>query len=546
MKKTLLLVAAATFATTSFAQRSAAVDFSSFNTKAALTAEEYPAEEVSFMKFAPEDKHKVSANATVKAWYNRPDGAFYLSCYSTEGKASYSSWYAPYLVMHPYADYTFESASTGAAVHSWKVWYQESMQPKSQVVSAVAFTNSWNLELDSVPRLTVLGTDNTASVYQLGGYNGTTAYVSSLSTYPNYPGQLSPTTTVRHAWASPKFFAAKSNRDGTVSAGSYYATVKDDAGAAAGNLLGRNTLGIDAMAVAVEKPTHPYAINAVGVRFQSLQMASDDAEATFVANIYKLSEIPAYGTSFVKVTPGEKIASVSLKVSNAMILTTPEFLKSSTNGKYSGIMRFPLESPLNVEEPILVEVTGYNTEAVTDFTSLYSADYFDEGKGELGYVKKDGVYMGIRGSYISTSRYTAPAVMMEVENPFLVWNYSSETGEAAFNEDGGEKSVEVFTYHPAAEMTLTSEDGSPVPAWVGASVSDDMSSGEFGYLSYLKVNVQPLPAGTASREAYVKIAYPGAKLVYHVVQKAEQTSITDVAESKSVKAQKVVENGQVL
>lgn len=506
------------------------------------------AQEVSFMNFGAQGAQKVETKAAVKAWYNRPAGSLYLTNYTTEGKAGYSSFYAPYLMVHPYEKTFFDDASTDATSLKWKMWYQEDLQSKTmEFDDADGFYCVWELELDTVPQLTATGSDGSQSVYQLGGFNGSTAYLSYLSSYPGYPGLLSSTTSslVRHAWASPKYFAARSNRDGSLKAGVYYATVKDAEGQSLGNLMGRNKAGIDAMAIAVEKPANPYAVNAVGVRFQSLQMASSSAEATLVANIYKVASIPSYtGEGYVTITPGEKIATSKVTLSEASILETPEFSKSTSTGKYSGILYFPLESTLNVDDAIMVEITGYNVDAITDFTSLYSSDYFEEGYGEIGYIKQDGKYMSMRGSYVNAARSTAPAILLEVENPFLTWNYADETGEGTFADQGETKTIDMFTYHPAAEMKITVDEDGKTPDWLTASASDDMSSGEFGYLTFLNVKADQLPAGTDYREAKVTISYPGAKLVYTAKQGKEATGISEV-QAQTGKPRKVLENGQI-
>ena len=520
MKKALLLVAAATIATAASAQHAAVATNASLE-NVAMAENECAAEEALSME------DNVQTAEAVKAWYNRPAGTFYLTNLSTEGKNGYSSYYAPYLMLHPYESYTFKSASTGASSQTWKVWYQERLEATSTEESGESFDRKWKLEIDTVPALTVKGADGTESLYQLGGYNGSTHYFTYISTYPGVVAQLKPSTTeTRHIWASPKFFAARSNRDGSKTAGAYYGNLS----ANAGKLLGKNTDGIDAMAVAVEKPTHPYAIKAVGVRFQNLQMASSTAQTKIVANIYAVDNIPSYVDKYVTITPGKMLATASINLSENIIVNTPEYNKSTTTGQYSGLMYIPLEENLNVEEPILVEITGYNNENIADFTSLYSADYFEEGYGEIGYVKRNGVYMSMRGSYINAANSTAPAILLEVENPYLTWNMTNETGEAAFDKDGGSKEVSIFTYYPSADMKLASEDGSALPDWVTATVEDVLNSGEFDYVSTLKVDVKPLPEGTNYREASVKISYPGAKLVYRIKQ-GEPTGVSEVAVS---------------
>ena len=107
------------------------------------------------------------------------------------------------------------------------------------------------------------------------------------------------------------------------------------------------------------------------------------------------------------------------------------------------------------------------------------------------------------------------------------------------------KKIEVFTYRQASEMKITLDDGGKTPDWLTATVDDDMSTGEFGFLSYLNVKADPLPAGVTSREATVTLSYPGAVLTYTAKQGAELTGINDVKTADATKARKVIENGQI-
>ena len=116
MKKSLLLVAFATCATSAaFAQRAASVNNFSVQNMAVVEAEECPAQDLYISNGRAAKVQKAEEETKLKAWYHRPAGSFYLSSYTTEGKASYSSWYAPYLMMRPYADYDFIGVSTNAS-----------------------------------------------------------------------------------------------------------------------------------------------------------------------------------------------------------------------------------------------------------------------------------------------------------------------------------------------------------------------------------------------------------------------------------------------
>ena len=113
MKKSLLLVAFATCATSAaFAQRAASVNNFSVQNMAVVEAEECPAQDLYISNGRAAKVQKAEEGTKLKAWYHRPAGSFYLSSYTTEGKASYSTWYAPYLMMRALKKSSFLKTKT--------------------------------------------------------------------------------------------------------------------------------------------------------------------------------------------------------------------------------------------------------------------------------------------------------------------------------------------------------------------------------------------------------------------------------------------------
>lgn len=473
-------------------------------------------------------QHKVAPKANVKAWYNRPAGTMWQTFITTDGKAYFQACYAPYLHVNPWRDVRFESLATDASSQEWKVYYRK----KASVYTTPAVTSQWGCVTDTIPVLTAHDGQGNSSVYTPAGYYDGTTYASYINAYSNYVGQYRP-GSAQHFWSSPKFFGSNSNRDGSKTSGSFIASVTDANGKAAGNLMGKNSLGLDGMAIAFEAPEHPYVINRVGMLYQCLKLA-EGVNVPMTATIYKLESVPAYtsdGTPVLMDEPGEILASATVNVSTAWLSSHREQYRTAEG--YNGILPFALSEPLEVNSAILVCVDGYNVAAMNDsFSSVYSSDYYDEGHGEIAYIKTliNGrpTFAGLRGGFLSPSRYTAPAIFIDEERRFLEFNKAEETGTWKADVVGGTQSVDIFSYLPAAQINVkvTEVDVNGVavnegsaPAWLAVNINDQLDPwGNPIGSGIVCLGLDVEPNSGQRRAAQVELSFMGAKLVYNVVQ----------------------------
>lgn len=480
---------------------------------------------------------KVAPKANVKAWYNRPAGTMWQTYITTDAKGYYQACMAPYLHVNPWKSVTFESAATDATSQEWTFFHRK----KRETYTDPSVTTQWGCQTDTIPVLTARDNRGNSSVYTPESYNkdASSKYASYINAYTNYVNQYRP-GNAQHFWSSPKFFAAESNRDGTKTSGSFTAGVTDNYGRNAGQLMGKNTVNLNGMAIAAEAPEHPYIINRVGLLYQCLKLA-EGVNVPMTATIYKLESVPAYigdGTPVMMDEPTEVLATVTINVNTAWLGSQREQYKTAEG--YHGILPFTLKQPLEVNSAILVCVEGYNVPEMNDaFSSVYSSDYYDEGHGEIAYIKTTTngkpIFVGLRGGFISPTRYTAPAVLLDEERRFIEFNKSDETGIWNVPVEGGDHNIDIFSYLPSAQVNIKvtelDQNGAVVndgaaPAWLTVSLTDQtdpwgnpIASG----IVFLDAKAEANPG--QKRAAQVELSFLGAKLVYHVTQDGTTPSL---------------------
>ncbi|MGM9869407.1 MAG: dockerin type I repeat-containing protein [Sodaliphilus sp.] len=477
------------------------------------------------------DEMKTDRNQYVKrkkaksmgtAWYHRPAGVYYAPYVTKdETPGSYSTFYVPWLHASPFSKVTFVNACSDADSWQWNS-HGYSREAKGYVWSTSTEENLERdliQEIDTVPEITAYY-GSTFSSYQLKGAKLNSAkevateYIARMLSYPDYE-YFYPT---QHLWYSPKYFAASVNRDFTKKAGSYYKTGALDAeGGTTGCWYGRNFSGVDGMCMAFEKPTHPYALRKVGMRYQMLKI---NGPVTFTAKVYKLDSIPAFNEEHsVYVNPGELLASGTVEV-------------DTSNVKDKGIMEFYLQveedglvydvTP-HIDFPILVEVSGYNVPEVESFTMLYSSDTYDEGHGELCYAKRlddqgNYIYKGMNNFFTSGTLYTGVSVFTNIQRPYMVYNYMSETGEKEFPAEGGSYTAQMYSWSCGEEWAITDEQGNELPEWVHVSYADKYVDSEYDNITDVTFAVDALPEGVAGRKCVVKMMFPGAEQFFVITQ----------------------------
>lgn len=540
MKKILLIATVATMALSANAQlRSDIVTNENETQLAVLVA---PTTECQMAGVDQASKPSKAEGDALKAYYKRPAGAFYTPFYTRDDQDGTWGYNSPWLHMTAYVPMTYVNASTGASQFAWSAWCTTGWSKEEVTSTDTDFTIEHPVVMaDSVPTLVATEGDQSASYY-LHGYNNTPAIVrSTVFTYPNWQYSTSSTANVRHAWETSKYVALRHPRyDDQTAAATYYTINSQYAadGAQKAYFFGRNTRGYDYAAIAYEKPTYPYILNHVGMKYQGLawtEEAATSGVAQITAYVYKLPEIPAYDeTNYVLAQLGDYVASGTASLSAALspasaILSIPVFDENGVAPE--------------INDNIMVIVTGYNAEGspITDITMTVSKDNEDEGYGELGYVgvtTDNGIMFVGLNNFLATGIKTAPSIFIETERPWLCFNSANEQAEREFAPEGEEYTLELFSYHPSVEWTVsevTEGEAAPrmlpgkvnVPSWLGLDFEDETGSG-VGYAVNAIFNVEPLPSGVDHREATIRFAYPGAYLDYKVTQNQVTTSITTV------------------
>ncbi len=468
--------------------------------------------------------------------YKRPRGVFYCPYYTKDDATGVWAYYAPWLHSTPYQNVTFVNTSTGATAYNWRVTVLKNLDEQTITSGDTDFTVPYSLRIsDSIPTLTATGAADTTATYFLGGYNKSAQNVpSTMWTYPNWKYATSETYKVRHMWESSKYFASKTDRTGTASGSSYYYTL-DAQHAATGSdkayTFGRNTAGYDYSGVAFEKPAHPYLINHVGVKYQKLKWTRN-ANALIKAEIYELKSIPAYSeTQAVSPTLVRRIASGAVTIDSA---------NTAASGMLSIYMKDDNGNTPEINTDILVVVSGYNNDAISDFTLLCSSDKVDEGYGELGYLgvtQTDGTVnlVGVNNT-VAANFYTAPSIFIETERPWLTFRSGIEPEGHDFLTTGEVYDLELFSSMPSTSWTVTTVSSTPhdkaaaakvdVPSWLTITLREETGS-ELGYSTHAVLDVQALPAGEPMREATLRFAFPGAYLDYHITQ-GVSTAVTTI------------------
>ena len=473
-----------------------------------------------------------------KAWYNRPAGAFWGCHYSrgaSSGSTSLTSYYAPYMHVTPYFESTFMNASEDAERYEWEYetrryetgtgwiysWYTSEEENLK-----VEYKN----DIDTVPSITAFNADG-ANKYQPGAGETNSDkteivnwYNSTIFAKPAYETAYS-NTGDRTMWFSSKFFGANTNRDGSTLAGSYYSIGALDAdGGTTGRWYGRNWQGIDFLGMAFEKPEHPYVLRRVGVRYQGLALTDPDKTTTLTAKVYKLDEMKPYAQDLENGT-------IILDEENLIAEGTCDVDTTCARG---GLFIFPLmnedegllyEVNPEIDFPILVVFTGYNTDDFTnEFTLLYSSDNYDEGHGELCYLGEtleDGsVAMYSNYAFFQTPRMRGISILIDVERPFMVWNWSTETGEYTFANDGESYAPEIYTYHNMDSWDVTDENFNDLPEWLTVELNYglDDNGEEDEDIVIPTITAEPLPEGVEYRECNIKFSYPGAYIFFKAMQ----------------------------
>ena len=494
----------------------------------------------------------------VDVWYRRPAGALAGSVVVEEG-AYAGMYYAPYIAMTPYVDYTYNGYADGVpdgTTYDWRVQYSDINDAGEETqmwatVPGMDLEMQYSYEIDSVPifRATVPG----GKFYEffIHGFEMSGTSDKPITGAEHSANVLAVPSTM-DIWdidvlkSSKTFCWGGRNGDQRYPLTYYSGAVpygRNDNGWWFGKNGGTSQgYFIDGIAQAFEKPTFPYLLKQVVVDCAVLEVK---APVDMYCRIYKLDEIPAYNDSvdvILPEEPGELIAMGRATLTPETADVTGDLIFFTLFGEEDGL---EYDITPTIDCPILVVIDGYNDPEManlTDFSAMISTDdHVDEGFGELAYLKfgfpdEDGnldhyVWDGLNHFFggDDNEMKTGLTIFLSTENPYLTFNYNDEDGEYTFPNEGGlmekhfgsytTRSIEFWAWTPSADDAwYISCNDEEVPDWLSIELTDQMKNGEFTGLVNAEVVAEPLPAGVSYREAIVRFEFPGAYIDYKFMQ----------------------------
>ena len=492
----------------------------------------------------------------IDVWYRRPAGALAGSIVVEEG-AYAGMYYAPYIAMTPYVDYTYNGYADGVpdgTTYDWRVQYygMNDAGEEAQMwatVPGMDLEMQYSYETDSVPifKATVPG----GKFYQffIHGFEMSGTSDKPITGAEHSANVLAVPSTM-DIWdidvlkSSKTFCYGGRNGDQRYPLTYYSGAVpygRNENGWWLGKNGGTNGGGfVDGIAQAFEKPTFPYLLKQVVLDCAVLEVK---APVDMYCKIYKLDEIPPYmddDEAVLPEEPGELIAMGRATLTPETADVTGDLIFFTLFGEEDGL---EYDVTPTIDCPILVVVDGYNDpemENLTDFSALISSDdMVDEGFGELAYLKygvtdEEGnldhyVWAGLNNFFSSGEMKTGLSIFLSTENPYLTFNYNDEDGEYTFPNEGGlmekhfgsytTRSIEFWSWTPSADDAwYISCNDEEVPDWLSIELTDQMQNGESTGLVNAEVVAEPLPAGVSYREAIVRFEFPGAYIDYKFMQ----------------------------
>jgi len=496
---------------------------------------------------------KIGANA---AKYLRPQGTFYV-CMDDAGY----SWPMPYLLAKPYQDLTFTNVSTGSTTgNTWtySIFNNETSSRDTLTTNeGTDFTQSFGYELEMTPRLNLTNgssytctrgvrLNNQTGAIEAGPFDGSTAAVI------NFTDAADPNTEAGASFflASPHYYGS-SNRELTEKFGwTYYSGAcgpdydpeladNDPAQDRNGFWFGRNWNGDfgktawNGVALGVEKPAQPYILKHVVAWATAI---SGSGEFDLTCRVYRLDEMPVMPEDEqTQIDPAvlddeHLIASGTYTITN-QILRDGDAIMTFDLEEYDPELDMSYQVTPEIDFPILIVISGYEVEQCTGFSFLITNDEEDEGYGETTFQvsMQDDVIVncvGLNNFFVNgTGMHSGPSIFMDIDLPFLIYNFVDETGEYTFPNEGGKymfadqyDGVSLYgvvsdgVTATADQFTVTLEDGSDLPDWLTISLTD--ATGDYAGAVDAHVTCAPLPEGVQGREAKVRFGFHGAKIIY--------------------------------
>lgn len=309
--------------------------------------------------------------------------------------------------------------------------------------------------------------------------------------------------------------------------------------------FGKNGKGWNGFGMAVEKPAEPYVLNKVYAFATNISIKGN---VDLTCRVYRLPEMPQYSEDGAEIDP--EIFNEDNLIATGTHTITPKDLVETTNlmldfdlEAYDPEMEMSYQVTPEIDFPIIIVLTGQNSENVNTFTYMVSVEEEDEGWGENTFMLKEeeGAFTVCHGLDMffalndneGMPLKVGPSIFMDVSMPFLTYNFDDETGEYTFPAEGGDYlslgeypgvyfyGVDQYSEEVTSENIYYSlEDGSDVPEWLTITLQDEtiQQDGQTYVIPKALVHCDALPEGVEGREAKVKFYLNGAKLIYDFKQ----------------------------
>ena len=484
----------------------------------------------------------------VDLWYRRPAGAF-TGTIAVEDGAYAGAYYAPYVFVKPYVDYTFNGYAVGQspdATFEWDVQYWDFNNPDAEepvwaTVPGMDLTWQWGYEAVDAPVFYCMDGEDLYMWNMRGFKMGGTAQKPVIDT--EYSANIASVPSTMDAWEVEILKSSKTFCYGGRNGDQYYLMTYYSGAEPYGNnengwWFGKNAgtsrgNRIDGIAQAFEKPTAPYKLKQVVLDCGVLEVAG---QVDMTCKIYKLDEIPAYDDSLgvaLPEEPGELLYTGRATLTPETAATTGDLVFFDLYDVVDGL---EVDVTPTIDCAILVVIDGYNEPDManlTDFTASISSDiHADEGFGELAYLKfgvndENGnldhyVWAGLNRFFggEDDEMKTGFSIFLIADNPYLVYSASNESDEYVFGEQGGAmerqngdtiaNGIQFMSSTPSCdgEWTMTC-NGDDLPDWLEIVLIDGETDGKFKTQVTAIVKADPLPEGVTYREAVVRFAIPG-------------------------------------
>ena len=484
---------------------------------------------------------RAKRSGDVKPFYCRPAGAF-SGCIVVENGAYAGMYYAPYIFVKPYVEYTFPVIAPGFSESEEFWWSYELYNAADELETHEERTRDLKVKYD----IESVDAPILENYFQYPYYiPQTPGMVQDLK----FGTVLSLPNTMDY-WdmdilkSSKTFCYGGRNNDQRYPMTYYSGAVpygSNENGWWFGKNGGTNGGGfVDGIAQAFEKPTAPYLLNQVVLDCAILEVTG---QVDMTCKVYKIDEIPPYqddGYVVLPDEPGELIAKGRATLTPETADATGDLVFFTLYDEEDGL---EIDITPTIDCAILVVIDGYNDpgmENLKDFSALIGSNVEDdEGYGELAYLKfaavdEDGnigdyVWAGLNNFFRSGEMKTGLSIFLSTENPYLTFNYNDEDGEYTFPNEGGlmekhfgsytTRSIEFWAWTPSADDAwYISCNDEEVPDWLSIELTDQMKNGEFTGLVNAEVVAEPLPAGVSYREAIVRFEFPGAYIDYKFMQ----------------------------